>query len=103
MDQKENIIKISYIPIFIIIILTFFLSCSSDSSKGSELNNGSQNTYNLEDTVKIGWKMKKGFSTEFPNSTDAKWGFFKGREVAVIRYQNSDDIFCICCYLYIIP
>ena len=91
MNFRNIKIKIPILPILYLIILTFFLSCSSGSSKDSELNNGSQNTYNLEDAVKIGWKMKKGFSTEFPNSTDAKWGFFKGREVALIRYQNSDD------------
>ena len=91
MNIRNIKIKISILPILYIIILSFFLSCSSDSSKSSELNNGSQNTYNLEDAVKIGWKMKKGFSTEFPNSTDSKWGFFKGREVAIIRYENSAD------------
>ena len=69
----------------------YLISCSSNSSKELELNNNSQNIYNLEDAVKAGWKMKKDFSTEFPNSTDAKWGFFKGREVALIRYQSSDD------------
>ena len=37
--------------------------------------------------------MKKGFEiAEFPESTDARWGFAgpDGREVAVIRYPNTE-------------
>ena len=80
------------LPLILVLMLSISLiSCSSNSSKESELNNNSKNIYNLNDVVKIGWKMKKGFSTEFPNATDAKWGFHQGREVAIIMYQNSDD------------
>ncbi len=80
------------LPLILFLMLSISLiSCSSNSSKESELNNNSKNIYNLNDVVKIGWKMKKGFSTEFPNATDAKWGFHQGREVAIIMYQNSDD------------
>ena len=34
--------------------------------------------------------MKGDFETKFPEATDAKWGFLKGREVAIIRYGSVD-------------
>ena len=46
--------------------------------------------YSMEDFTGIGVKMKGDFETEFPEATDAKWGFFKGREVAVLRYPTID-------------
>ena len=31
----------------------------------------------MSDVTSVGWKMKKGFQiAEFPESTDARWGFY---------------------------
>ena len=38
----------------------------------------------------LGFKVKKDFSTEFPDSIDAKWGFHNGRDVAVVRYPSIE-------------
>ena len=34
--------------------------------------------------------MKGDFETDFPESTDSKWGFLKGREIAIIRYPTVE-------------
>ena len=35
-------------------------------------------------------KIKGDFETNFPESTDSKWGFLKGREIAIIRYPTVE-------------
>lgn len=45
----------------------------------------------MDEIIKSGIKVKNDLETDFPNSTDAKWGFYKGREVAIIRYENVEN------------
>ena len=60
---------------------------------GCSLATGSKNVtkiFSMEEVVSAGIKSKGDFETKFPESTDAKWGFFDGREVAVLRYPTVD-------------
>ena len=78
------------IPIIIILNILIF-SCGGDSSTDEFVS--SSNIYEMSDVTSVGWKMKKGFQiAEFPESTDARWGFYGpgGREVAVIRYPTVE-------------
>ena len=78
------------IPIIIILNILIF-SCGGDSSSDEFVS--STNIYEMSDITSVGWKMKKGFEiAEFPESTDARWGFYgpDGREVAVIRYPTVE-------------
>ena len=78
------------IPIILILNILVF-SCGSDSSSDEFVS--STNIYEMSDVTSVGWKMKKGFEiAEFPESTDARWGFAPpdGREVAVIRYPTVE-------------
>ena len=76
---------------FIIIFIFLFAACGGDSSSDEFVS--SSNIYEMSDVTSVGWKMKKGFEiAEFPESTDARWGFAPpdGREVAVIRYPTVE-------------
>jgi hypothetical protein len=64
--------------------LLVFIGCSQAEFK--DLNK----IYSMEDLAVIGIKIKKDFQTEFPEATHAKWGFLKGREVAVFRYPTIE-------------
>ena len=44
----------------------------------------------MDEIVVIGIKIKGDFETNFPESTDSKWGFLKGREIAIIRYPTVE-------------
>ena len=68
----------------IIIAIIFLIACDSNPEKLSN------KIYNLEDFPKIGWKKKKPFLTEFPQSIDAYWGYMKGHEIGIIIYPNSE-------------
>jgi len=46
--------------------------------------------FSMEDVASAGFKVKKDFDTEFPGATDAKFGFYKGRDVGVIRYESLE-------------
>jgi hypothetical protein len=79
-----------FLPITLIFIF-LFAACGSDSSSDEFVS--SSNIYEMKDVTSVGWKMKKGFQiAEFPESTDARWGFAPpdGREVAVIRYPTVE-------------
>ena len=79
-----------FLPITLIFIF-LFAACGSDSSSDEFVS--SSNIYEMKDVTSVGWKMKKGFEiAEFPESTDARWGFAPpdGREVAVIRYPTVE-------------
>ena len=71
--------------ILLIVSLLIFNGCS--------LATGSKNVtkiFSMEEVVAAGIKSKGDFETKFPESTDAKWGFFDGREVAILRYPTVD-------------
>lgn len=75
----------------LLIFSTIFIACGGSSSSDEFVS--SDNVYEMTDVTSVGWKMKKGFElAEFPNSTDARWGFAppQGREVAVIRYPTVE-------------
>ena len=79
-----------FLPLILIFIF-LFAACGGDSS--SDEFASSSIVYEMKDVTSAGWKMKKGFEiAEFPESTDARWGFAgpDGREVAVIRYPNTE-------------
>ena len=76
---------------FILIFIFVFAACGGDSNSDEFIS--SSNIYEMKDVTSVGWKMKKGFEiAEFPESTDARWGFAPpdGREVAVIRYPTVE-------------
>jgi hypothetical protein len=73
-----------YLALILIIILT--LSCSNAVQKPVQIDT----VFSIDDVAKMGIKMKGEFVTEFPEATDAKWGFSKGREVAVFRYESTE-------------
>ena len=78
------------IPIILILNILVF-SCGGDTSSNEFVS--SSNIYEMSDVTSVGWKMKKWFEiAEFPESTDARWGFAPpdGREVAVIRYPSVE-------------
>ena len=79
-----------FIPVILILNILIF-SCGSDSSSDEFVS--STNIYEMSDVTSVGWKMIIGFEiAEFPESTDARWGFYgpDGREVAVIRYPTVE-------------
>ena len=70
--------------ILFFISLLIFVSCSQDESKDSN------KIYSMDEVAVIGIKIKGDFETNFPESTDSKWGFLKGREIAIIRYPTVE-------------
>ena len=66
--------------------LLILLSLSCSSSAPLEESN---KIYSIDDVASAGFKVKKDFLTEFPDSIDAKWGFHNGRDVAVVRYPSN--------------
>ena len=70
--------------ILFFISLLIFVSCSQNESKDSN------KIYSMDEIVVIGIKIKGDFETNFPESTDSKWGFLKGREIAIIRYPTVE-------------
>tara|TARA_Y100001960_G_scaffold319367_1_gene390578 strand:- start:270 stop:764 length:495 start_codon:yes stop_codon:yes gene_type:complete len=70
--------------ILFFIILLIFVSCSQEESKDSN------KIYSMDEVAVIGIKIKGDFETNFPESTDSKWGFLKGREIAIIRYPTVE-------------
>ena len=82
LDVINNLIM-KYL-IFIISLLTL-ISCSS---VGSERE--STKVFTLEEVTSSGLKVRGNFETNFQDSTDSIWGFFKGREVAFIMYPSIE-------------
>ena len=77
--------------LYLVLILTIFLtfSCSSTVEEPIQVDT----IYSMEDASMLGIKnlMKNDFETNFSGATDAKWGFWKGREVAIIRYDSVEN------------
>ena len=69
--------------LFIVLGVLVTLSCATAQAESDKI-------YSLEDFTGIGVKMKGDFETEFPEATIVKWGFYKGREVAVILYPTIE-------------
>jgi hypothetical protein len=81
-----------YIFIVLLLLVLLTIACGGTGSSSKEFESSST-IYEMSDVTAVGWKMKKGFRiAEFPDSTDAKWGFApgNGREVAVIRYPSVE-------------
>ena len=58
-------------------------------AKKKEIFKEVTSVFSMEEISKVGIKMKD-FETSFPEATHAKWGFLKGREVAIIRYETIE-------------
>ncbi|MEG3581428.1 MAG: hypothetical protein VX359_00470 [Chloroflexota bacterium] len=73
---------------FALFLVIFSLSCSNSSDEPVQVDT----IYSMDDASKLGIKnlMKGDFETEFPEATHAKWGFWKGREVAILRYESVE-------------
>ena len=71
--------------LFLILILILVLGCNDNGL--SKL----PKVYSMQDVAEAGFKMKKNFTTEFPEATDAKWGFYSGREIAIFRYPTVEQ------------
>lgn len=81
-----------YIFIVLSLLVLLSIACGGSGSTSEEFESSST-IYEMTDVTSVGWKMKKGFQiAEFPESTDARWGFAppEGREVAVIRYPTVE-------------
>ena len=66
------------------ILLLFLLSCSGNSKLESN------KIYSIEDIKSTGIKIQDKFETDFPESIESSWAFFKGREIAVLMYPSLD-------------
>ena len=71
------------IILFSIILLIFACSQEEEIAEVTKI-------FSMDEVSSAGFKVKKDFNTEFPDSTDAKWGFYKGRDVAVLRYETLE-------------
>ena len=77
----ENSMKAS----FMLVILILLFGCSKQET--DSINK----IYSLEDVVSTGFRVKGEFKTaKFPETTIVKWGFYKGREVAVAVYPTIE-------------
>ena len=77
----ENSMKAS----FMLVILILLFGCSKQET------NSINKIYSLEDVVSTGYRVKGEFKTaKFPETTIVKWGFYKGREVAVAEYPTIE-------------
>ena len=70
---------------FMLVILILLFGCSKQETESIN------KIYSLEDVVSTGYRVKGEFKTaEFPETTIVKWGFYKGREVAVAVYPTIE-------------
>ena len=77
----ENSMKAS----FMLVILILLFGCSKQETESIN------KIYSLEDVVSTGYRVKGEFKTaKFPETTIVKWGFYKGREVAVAVYPTIE-------------
>jgi len=79
----------TYLFLGLILSALFIFACSSTAGEPVQVDT----VYSMEDASKLGIKnlMKNDFETDFSEATDAKWGFWKGREVAIIRYESVEN------------
>ena len=50
----------------------------------------SSKVYSIEEVKTVGIKINGKFKTNFPDATESSWGFYKGREVALLIYPSVD-------------
>ena len=79
----------TYLYLALLVSGLFIFSCSSALEEPVQVDT----VYSMEDASKLGIKnlMKNDFESDFSEATDAKWGFWKGREVAIIRYESVEN------------
>ena len=65
-----------------LLLIAIFISCGV--SEDYSFN------YEQDDLSLIGWKNKGGFETNFPEADFSRWGYVKGREVAIILYSTPE-------------
>ncbi|MBO82780.1 MAG: hypothetical protein CL506_00255 [Actinobacteria bacterium] len=71
------------ILLILLILLTIFACSETERIQVDTV-------YSIDDVLAAGIKVKNDLKTEFPQATDAKWGFIDSREVAVIRYPTAE-------------
>ena len=77
----ENSMKAS----FMLVILILLFGCSKQETESIN------KIYSLEDVVSTGYRVKGEFKTaKFPETIIVKWGFYKGRQVAVAVYPTIE-------------
>ena len=72
-----------FLILFSTILLVFACSQEEEITEVTKI-------FSMDEVSSAGFKVKKDFSTAFPDSTDAKWGFYKGRDVAILRYPTLE-------------
>ena len=70
--------------IYLFILLALLISCSDITPLQSN------KVYSIEEVKTVGIKIKGKFKTNFPDATESSWGFYKGRDVAVLRYETLE-------------
>lgn len=70
--------------IYLFILLALLISCSDITPLQSN------KVYSIEEVKTVGIKIKGKFKTNFPDATESSWGFYKGREVALLIYPSVD-------------
>ncbi len=66
------------------IVLILLLSCSGNSKLESN------KVYSVEDIKSTGIKIQGKFETDFPESIESSWAYYKGREVGILMYPSLD-------------
>jgi len=69
---------------FLFIVLILLLSCSGNSKLESN------KVYSFEDMKNTGIKIQGQFETDFPQSIESSWAYYKGRELGFIMYPSTD-------------
>ncbi len=64
--------------------LLLLFSCASPSKLESN------KVYSIDDIKSVGVKIQGKFETNFPESIESNWAFYKGREIAVLMYPSAD-------------
>ena len=69
---------------FLFIVLILLLSCSGNSKLESN------KVYSFEDMKNTGIKIQGQFETDFPQSIESSWAYYKGRELGFLMYPSTD-------------
>ena len=69
---------------FLFIVLILLLSCSGNSKLESN------KVYSFEEIKNTGIKIQGQFETDFPQSIESSWAYYKGRELGFIMYPSTD-------------